>query len=199
MALPSPALPTLVLASSSPYRAELLARLRLPFESHAPDIDETPLPQEQPEELAARLAETKAQIVGAKTSNALVIGSDQVAVLEQQMLGKPKTHERALQQLQAASGRTVFFYTGLCLLNTVTGASKTVVEPFQVRFRQLTEQQIDTYLQREQPYQCAGSFRSEGLGIALIQHLQGNDPNALVGLPLIRLTELLEQAGYPVL
>ncbi|KFI22619.1 Maf family protein [Nitrosococcus oceani] len=199
MNLPSPAPPTLVLASSSPYRAELLARLGLPFEICAPDIDEIPLPQEQPEGLVARLAETKARVVGAKSPNALVIGSDQVAVLGQQILGKPKTHERALQQLRAASGQTVFFYTGLCLVNTLMGEAKTVVEPFQVQFRQLTEQQIDNYLQREQPYQCAGSFRSEGLGIALIQHLQGDDPNALVGLPLIRLTELLEQAGYPVL
>lgn len=199
MTLPSLAPPTLVLASSSPYRADLLERLGLPFETCAPDIDETPLPQEQPEELVARLAETKARVMGAKFSNALVIGSDQVAVLEQQILGKPKTHERALQQLRAASDRTVFFYTGLCLVNTVTGETKTVVEPFQVRFRQLTEQQIACYLQREQPYQCAGSFRSEGLGIALIQYFQGDDPNALVGLPLIRLTELLEQAGCPIL
>lgn len=191
--------PTLVLASSSPYRAALLERLGLPFETCAPHIDETPLPQEQPEELVARLAEAKARAVGAKFPHALVIGSDQVAVLDRHILGKPGTHERALQQLRAASGREVIFYTGLCLFNTTTGEAKTTVEPFRVQFRPLTEKQIEHYLQRERPYQCAGSFQSEGLGITLFKRLQGDDPNTLIGLPLIRLTELLEQESYPVL
>jgi septum formation protein len=191
--------PTLVLASSSPYRAALLERLGLPFKVHSPNIDETPLPQEQPQQLVARLAEAKARDVGTKFPNALVIGSDQTAVLNQHFLGKPETHERALQQLRAASGQEVTFYTGLCLLNTTTGQAKITAEPFQVQFRELTEAQIEHYLQRERPYQCAGSFRAEGLGIALFKRLQGDDPNALIGLPLIRLTELLEQEGYPVL
>jgi septum formation protein len=192
-------LPTLVLASSSPYRAALLERFGLPFEIHSSNIDETPLPQEQPEQLVVRLAEAKARAVGAKFPNALVIGSDQVAILNQNILGKPGTHERALQQLRAASGQEVTFYTGLCLLNTATGHANTTIEPFRVQFRQLTEEQIERYLQREQPYQCAGSFRSEGLGIVLFNRLQGDDPNALIGLPLIRLAELLAQEGYPVL
>lgn len=191
--------PTLVLASSSPYRAALLERLGLPFEACAPNIDETPLPQEPPQALVARLAEAKARAVGAKFSNALTIGSDQVAVLDQRIVGKPGTYQRAWQQLRAAAGREMIFYTGLCLFNTATGKAKTTVELFQVQFRPLTEKQIERYLQREQPYQCAGGFQSEGLGIALFKRLQGEDPNILIGLPLIRLTELLEEEGYPVL
>ncbi|BAW80735.1 septum formation protein Maf [Candidatus Nitrosoglobus terrae] len=192
-------LPTLILASSSPYRAALLKQLGLSFKTHSPDLDETPLPQEPPQQLVARLAEAKARKVGAKLPNALIIGADQVAVLNQSLLGKPGTHERALQQLRAASGQRVIFYTGLCLFNTITGQTRTAIEFFQVEFRQLTETQIEHYLQREKPYQCAGSFRSEGLGIALFKRLQGDDPSALIGLPLIRLTTFLEQEGYPIL
>lgn len=191
--------PTLVLASSSPYRAALLERFGLPFETRSPNIDETPLPQEQPKQLVARLAEAKARTVGAEFSNTLIIGSDQVAVLNQNILGKPGTHQRALQQLRAASGQEVTFYTGLCLLNTTTGQAKIIIEPFRVQFRQLTEEQIERYLQRERPYQCTGSFRAEGLGIVLFKRLQGDDPNALIGLPLIRLAELLAQEDYPIL
>lgn len=191
--------PTLVLASGSPYRAALLERLDVPFETCAPDIDERPLPGETPERLVARLAEAKAQAVHTDFPSALVIGSDQAAVLDRQILGKPGNHARAVQQLLAAAGREVIFYTGLCVFNTRTGRANTAVEPFRVQFRPLTEKQIDHYLQREQPYQCAGSFRAEGLGIALFECLQGDDPNALIGLPLIRLTEMLVQAGYPIL
>jgi septum formation protein len=176
-----------------------LERFGLPFETRSPNIDETPLPQEQPKQLVARLAEAKARAVGAEFSNTLVIGSDQAAVLNQNILGKPGTHQRALQQLRAASGQEVIFYTGLCLLNTTTGQAKITIEPFQVQFRQLTEEQMERYLQRERPYQCTGSFRAEGLGIVLFKRLQGDDPNALIGLPLIRLAELLAQEGYPVL
>jgi septum formation protein len=191
--------PTLVLASSSPSRAALLERLGLPFEIRAPNVNETPLSAEQPEQLVSRLAEAKARAVGIDFSKALVIGADQVALLGQDILGKPGTYERAVQQLRAASGRKVNFYTGLCVLNTATGQTQTRIEIFQVQFRHLTEAQIEHYLQREQPYQCAGSFRSEGLGIALFKHLRGDDPTTLIGLPLIRLTELLAQEGYSVL
>jgi septum formation protein len=191
--------PTLVLASSSPSRAALLERLGLPFEIRAPNVNETPLSAEQPEQLVSRLAEAKARAVGIGFSKALVIGADQVALLGQDILGKPGTYERAVQQLRAASGRKVNFYTGLCVLNTATGQTQTRIEIFQVQFRHLTEAQIEHYLQREQPYQCAGSFRSEGLGIALFKHLRGDDPTTLIGLPLIRLTELLAQEGYSVL
>lgn len=191
--------PILVLASSSPYRAALLKRLGLSFETRSAHIDETPLPQEQPQQLVTRLAEAKARAVGAQFPNALIIGADQVAVLDQHILGKPGTHQQALQQLRAESGREVTFYTGLCLLNTATRRVTITLEPFRVQFRQLTEVKIERYLQREQPYQCAGSFRAEGLGIVLFKRLQGDDPNALIGLPLIRLAEFLEQEGYPVL
>lgn len=190
---------TLVLASSSPYRADLLKRLGLPFETRSPDIDEAPLPGEPPEHLVARLAQAKARTVGATFPKALVIGSDQVAVLDQRILGKPGNHEQAAQQLRAAAGREVVFYTGLCLFNTATGHVNTIVEPFRVQFRPLTGEQIEHYLRREQPYQCAGSFRCESLGIALFERLQGDDPNTLIGLPLIRLTGMLEQEGCPVL
>lgn len=190
---------TLVLASSSPYRADLLKRLGLPFETRSPNIDEISLPGEQPEHLVARLAQAKARAVGAAFPRALVIGSDQVAVLDQHILGKPGNHERAAQQLRAAAGREVIFHTGLCLFNTATGYANTIVEPFRVQFRPLTGEQIEHYLRREQPYQCAGSFRCEGLGIALFERLQGDDPNTLIGLPLIRLTEMLNQEGHPVL
>lgn len=191
--------PTLVLASSSPYRAALLERLGLPFETHFPNINEAPLPGERPEHLVARLAEAKARATGAIFPHALVIGADQAAVLDQFILGKPGNHERAVQQLRAASGREVVFYTGLCVFNTLTERVNITVEPFRVQFRPLTEKQIEHYLQRERPYQCAGSFRCEGLGIVLFKRLQGEDPNTLIGLPLIRLSEILEQEGYPIL
>lgn len=189
----------LILASSSPYRQQLLSRLGLPFEAASPALDETPLAEESPEALVLRLAETKARALAGRFPDARIIGSDQVAVLDGRMLGKAGDHERALAQLQACSGRRVQFLTGLCLLDSQTGLAQTVIEPFSVRFRALSDAQINTYLLREQPYDCAGSFKVEGLGIALFEALEGSDPNALIGLPLIRLIGLLAEAGVDVL
>ncbi len=190
---------TLILASTSPFRRELLARLQLPFTTVAPDVDETPQSDETDRALAARLAHRKAQAIAAKATQALVIGSDQVAVLGSQRLGKPLTHERAVLQLQQASGQVMQFYTGLCLIDSTTGRTQTDVVEFQVVFRQLMLHQIETYLEREQPYQCAGSFKSEGLGIALFERLIGDDPTSLIGLPLIRLVRMLEVEGIAVI
>lgn len=189
----------LVLASTSPFRRELLGKLGLEFATAAPDVDESPQPGESAEALVKRLAEAKARAVAADYPDALIIGSDQVAVLDQRILGKPGSHERAVEQLGAASGKAVTFLTGLCLFDSATGRAQTVVEPFQVVFRDLSTTQIENYLRREQPYNCAGSFKSEGLGIALFRRLEGDDPNALVGLPLIRLTEMLQSEGMDVL
>lgn len=188
-----------ILGSTSPYRKELLERLRLPFETAAPDIDETALNGETPEALVARLARGKAEAVAVKHPGALIIGSDQVATLDGAIIGKPGNHDAATGQLQRASGRTVTFFTGLCLLNAVTGVSQCEVVPFRVTFRSLTAAQIEHYLQREQPYNCAGSFKSEGLGVALFERMDGDDPSALMGLPLIRLTRMLEREGIEVL
>lgn len=189
----------LVLASTSPFRRELLARLGLPFAVQAPDTDESRLPGEDAPTLVARLAQRKAQAVVRHDPMALIIGSDQVAVLDDEIIGKPGHHERAVAQLQRASGRTVIFYTGLCLLDRASGQQQIAVEPFRVLFRQLTPEMIENYLRREQPYHCAGSFKSEGLGIALFERLEGDDPSSLIGLPLIRLTRMLEAAGVKVL
>jgi septum formation protein len=189
----------LILASTSPFRRQLLARLGLPFEVQAPDIDETPLPEEDPQTMVARLAELKAHAIARRESAALVIGSDQVAVLNGQILGKPGGHERAVEQLSRASGKAVLFYTGLCLINSDTGRVRVEVIPYRVVFRLLRREQIENYLRREQPYQCAGSFKSEGLGIALFERLEGEDPSSLIGLPLIRLIRLLETEGVAVL
>ncbi len=189
----------LVLASTSPYRKELLQRLHLPFETISPEVDETRQPGESAESLVARLAEAKARAVAETLHEGLVIGSDQVAVLEGEVLGKPGGHEQAVAQLQNASGKTVRFLTGLCVVNAATGNSQLEVVPFEVEFRTLTPEQIEHYLRREEPYNCAGSFKSEGLGIALFERLRGDDPNALIGLPLIRLTRMLEREGLAVL
>ncbi|MBL8258999.1 MAG: septum formation inhibitor Maf [Candidatus Competibacteraceae bacterium] len=189
----------LVLASTSPFRRELLARLGLPFAARPPEVDESPLPGEAAPALVARLAELKARSVAAREPDALVIGSDQVAVLDGEIVGKPGDHPRAVAQLRRASGRTVVFHTGLCLLDSASGARQVAVERFGVAFRSLTPEMIERYLLREQPYQCAGSFKSEGLGIALFERLDGDDPTSLIGLPLIRLTRMLEAAGFPVL
>ena len=191
--------PSLVLASTSPYRKTLLARLGQPFATVAPGVDERPRDHEPPEQLVRRLAQAKAQAASAAFPDALIIGSDQVAVLEGEILGKPGDHEHAVRQLHRASGRTVDFFTGLCLLNSRTGAVQCDVVPFRVVFRALSAQQIEDYLRREQPYNCAGSFKSEGLGIALFERLQGDDPTALMGLPLIRLSRMLEQEGVKVI
>ncbi len=190
---------TIILASSSPFRQELLKRLQLTFEAIPPNVDEAAKKSEPPLALVARLALAKASEIAKSHPDALIIGSDQVAVLEGQILGKPGSHERASQQLQAASGKRVSFLTGLCLLDSRDGISQQIVVSFDVEFRQLEPTMIETYLQREQPYNCVGSFKSEGLGIALFERLDGEDPTALVGLPLIQLTRMLENVGVCVL
>ncbi len=190
---------SLILASSSPYRRQLLEKLGLAVLQQAPDIDETPRENEQPAETARRLSLAKARALAATHPNALIIASDQVAELEGQALGKPGTPANAKAQLQACSGKTVHFHTGLCLLNTLNHTYQLSVEPFSVNFKTLSEAQIERYIERESPLDCAGSFKSEGLGIALFSSLTGSDPNSLIGLPLIRLTEFLENENYPVL
>lgn len=192
---PLPPPQPLILASTSPYRRALLARLGWAFAVVAPHVDETRQPNESASALVLRLAEAKARAVVAQFPDALIIGSDQVAVLDDAVLGKPHDRATAIRQLEAAAGRCVLFHTGLCVLNAATGLAHTLVEPFRVHFRTLTRQQIENYVDREQPYDCAGSFKSEGLGITLFARLEGDDPNALMGLPLIRLTALLEAAG----
>ncbi len=189
----------LILASSSPYRRALLDKLQLPYTCISPDIDESANPGEPAENLVRRLALEKAQAIARTTPNALIIGSDQVAVLDGEIIGKPLTHDKALRQLLRASGRSVRFVTGLCLLNSNSQHNQIDDIDFRVHFRTLNEEQINRYLTREQPYQCAGSFKAEGLGIALFERLEGDDPNSLIGLPLIRLVSMLENAGVQVL
>lgn len=186
---------TLILGSTSPYRRQLLEKLGLPFLCIAPGADETRLMDETPEAMVARLSHAKATAIGVNHPNALIIGSDQTAVCQGQILGKPGNHENARAQLQAMSGQQVTFHTGLCLFNSASGAFQLEVVPFQVQFRTLSDHEIENYLLREQPYQCAGSFKSEGLGIALFERLVGDDPNSLIGLPLIRLCHMLRQEG----
>lgn len=185
----------LVLASTSPFRRELLARLGMPFETDSPEVDETRRPDEPPQVLVLRLAEAKARAVAPRHPGALIVGSDQVACIDDEVLGKPGDRGGAIAQLERASGRSVLFQTGLCLLDAATGRAQTLVEPFRVHFRSLTRAQIEVYVDRERPFDCAGSFKSEGLGIALFQRLEGEDPTALIGLPLIRLIALLECDG----
>lgn len=187
--------PPLVLASTSPYRRALLERLGLAFDTVRPAVDETRKPGEPPQVLVLRLAEAKARAVAESHPNALIIGSDQVACIDDLVLGKPGDREGAIAQLEQASGRCVVFQTGLCMLDAASGQAQTLVEPFRVHFRMLTRAQIEGYVDREQPFDCAGSFKSEGLGIALFARLDGEDPNALIGLPLIRLISLLENSG----
>ncbi|MBN47676.1 MULTISPECIES: Maf family protein [unclassified Methylophaga] len=190
---------TLILGSSSPFRAELLAKLHLKFITVSPDIDESPLANENPEQLVKRLAEAKARKIAEHYPDSLIIGSDQVAVLNKQIMGKPGNHTKATEQLCAAAGNKVIFITGLALYNAATDKMQSLVDYYEVIFRNLTAEQIDFYLQTEQPYQCAGSFKSEGFGISLFQELRGQDPNSLIGLPLIRLIELLANEGVDVL
>jgi septum formation protein len=192
-------MPQLVLASTSPFRRELLQKLRLAFTTDSPDIDESHHEGETPEQLVARLAEEKAMAVAERQPNSLIIGSDQVAVIDGKILGKPGSHDNAIAQLKTASGRRVTFLTGLCLYNSTTGDSQVEVVPFGVVFRELSESQIENYLKAEQPYNCAGSFKSEALGIALFERLEGEDPNTLIGLPLIRLVRMLEAEGIRVI
>lgn len=191
--------PQIILASSSPFRKALLQRLQLNFDTLSPEVDETAISGESPEALVARLALLKASEVAKDHPNALIIGSDQVAIIDGQILGKPGDHARATAQLQAASGKRVSFLTSLCLLDSRDGQHQVEVVPYGVVFRSLNDTMIEAYLQREQPYQCAGSFKSEGLGITLFEKLEGEDPTALIGLPLIRLTRMLEKAGVSVL
>lgn len=185
----------ILLASSSPYRRELLSRLGLEFEWQSPAIDETPLANEPVEALVLRLAEAKARALRHANPEGLIIGSDQAAVCGEKIVGKPGSFEPALAQLKAASGQSVDFYTGLCLYNGKTGQSRLHCELFRVHFRTLSEAQISRYLHKEQPYDCAGSFKVEGLGISLFKRLEGGDPNSLVGLPLIALVDLLLAEG----
>lgn len=189
----------LVLASTSPYRRELLNRLGLAFETAAPEVDESQLTSETPEALVRRLAEAKTRAVAGRYPGAFIIGSDQVAVIDGEILGKPGAHGAALAQLRRLSGHKVTFLTGLCLLNSATGRVQLDMIPFHVVFRTLSDRMIERYLEREQPYNCAGSFKSEGLGIVLFERLEGDDPTALIGLPLIRLSRMLEAEGLSVL
>jgi len=186
--------PPLILASTSPFRRELLERLDIPFTTAAPEIDESAHPDEKPSALVRRLSEAKARAIGA-TCKGLIIGSDQVATTGDDILGKPGTHEKAVEQLKYLSGKRVCFLTGLCLLNTETDTADVEVVPFTVQFRQLEERQIENYLRADKPYNCAGSFKSEGLGITLFERMEGDDPTALVGLPLIKLTTMLHTSG----
>ena len=190
---------TLILASSSKFRRELLRKLDIPFNSISPKIDEAPLADEKPHETALRLSQEKAKKIGKKHPHALIIGCDQVATLDGTQLGKPMNHQNATKQLQMMRGREVTFHSALCLYNPVTENMQSEVVPYIVRFRQLTDAQIENYLTKEQPYDCAGSAKSESLGIALIDRMIGEDPNALVGLPLIKLVTMLQNEGVAVI
>jgi septum formation protein len=189
----------LILASSSIYRRELLERLQLPFTVVSPDVDETPLPGEAPEDTALRLAQEKARKVGKSHQQALIIGCDQVATQDGLQLGKPLIHDNAVKQLRMMRGRSVTFHSALCLYNASTDSMQAEVVPYIVEFRDLSDAQIENYLHKEQPYHCAGSAKSEGLGIALIAAMQGDDPNALIGLPLITLISMLQNEGVNVI
>ncbi len=191
--------PDLILASTSRYRRELLERLRLPFQIVSPEVDETPEPGEAPAALAQRLALAKARAVAARHRQAVVIGSDQVADLAGEPLGKPGTHARAVQQLQRMRGQTVVFQTAVAVVCEARGFAQAQLAAVRVRFRDLSDAEIETYLRAEQPYDCAGSAKSEGLGIALLEAIDSDDPTALIGLPLIRTCQLIRAAGVDVL
>ncbi len=184
----------LILASTSPFRRELLECLGIDFSTAAPDIDESAHPGEKPSDLVRRLSEAKARAI-VPSHQGLIIGSDQVATTGDDILGKPGTHEKAVEQLKYLSGKCACFYTGLCLLNTETDTADVEVVPYTVYFRQLDDEQIENYLQADKPYNCAGSFKSEGLGITLFERMEGDDPTALIGLPLIKLTTMLRESG----
>ncbi|NYH99546.1 Maf-like protein [Cupriavidus plantarum] len=206
--MPHSSRPLLILGSSSPYRRELLTRLRVPFEVAVPDIDETPLADETPEATALRLARRKAEAIAAQlpgasgasgASGALIIGSDQVCTLDGAQLGKPGDHARALAQLQRMRGRTVTFHSALCLLDGRTGDAQVADIQTRVTFRDLPDAELDAYLRLETPYDVAGSAKVEGLGIALLERVESDDPTALIGLPLIALTGMLRRAGFPLI
>ncbi len=190
--------PLLILGSSSPFRKQVLNSLMVNFETSSPDIDESAREGESPVQLVERLAIEKAQEVAKSHPNALIIGSDQVAMHGDKIVGKPHTHERAVEQLREASGKKIELFTGLALVNAKTGHIQSEVVPFTVHFKDLSEDTIERYLRKEQPYNCAGSVRSEGLGVALFERFDGDDPNALIGLPLIRLVAMLEREGFDV-
>ena len=192
-------LPALVLASSSPYRRQLLSQLGLSFKVHHPDIDESTIPDETARELVSRLATQKALAISADAQGGLIIGSDQVAVQGDKIEGKPRDRQDAIRQLSEASGREITLQTGLALLNSTSGRVQVDVIPYKVRFRKLTLPQIEAYLDVEVPFGCCGSLRADGLGIALLESLTGDDPSALIGLPLIRLVEMLESEGVQVI
>ena len=189
----------LILASSSIYRRELLTRLQLPFTCISPEVDENSLANELPQETALRLAQLKAKKVSLSHPNALIIGCDQVATLDNIQLGKPLNHANASKQLRMMRGREVVFYSALCLYNSITGNMQAEVVPYLVQFRDLSDAQIENYLTKEQPYNCAGSAKSEGLGIAIIEKMTGEDPNALIGLPLIKLVGMLKNENISVI
>lgn len=189
----------LILASTSPFRKTILNKLGINFDTASPETDETALSNETPQELVERLSIAKAKAIADKNKNTLVIGSDQVSVINGEIIGKPHSHKKAVKQLQNASGKTVTFYTGLCLYNSSTQQYQSEVVPFNVVFRTLNNQQIESYLKKEEPYNCAGSFKSEALGIVLFEKLEGDDPNTLMGLPLIRLVTMLEKENFTIL
>ncbi len=189
----------LVLGSTSPFRKALLERLHINFECDSPDIDETPLPDEAVENMVVRLAIAKTQAISARHPDSLIIGSDQSAVLNGEKLTKPGNFENAFKQLTRASGQKITFQTGLCLLNTRTGKIQHSCVPYTVVFKELTASMIENYLHKEEPYNCAGSFKSEALGIALFERFEGSDPNALIGLPLIELVNFLGNEGFSIL
>ena len=189
----------LILASSSPFRRQILDKLQLEYSCLSPDIDESPNGNETPVQLVTRLAVAKAEKIAETESDSLIIGSDQVAVLGDEILGKPHTHENAVKQLQRLSGHRVTFLTGLALINSKSGNIQREAVPFDVVFRTLTDEMIENYLRAEEPYNCAGSFKSEALGVVLFDKLEGDDPNTLIGLPLIRLVRMLENEGVNVL
>jgi len=189
----------LVLASTSPFRKTLLERLQVNFDTFSPNVDETPLQGETAIALVKRLAELKARAAKDSYDNALVIGSDQVCMVEGDIVGKPATHDHAVAQLMRVSGKSIAFHTGLCLFNTHTDRVQVEVVTFTAHFRDLTTQQIENYLQKDRPYNCSGSFKSETLGIALLDKMSGDDPNALIGLPLIRLVRMLENEQFFVI
>ncbi len=188
----------LVLASTSPFRQQLLSKLAMPFVTAQPDCDETPLDNESPQALVMRLAEQKARSCNLNKAS-LVIGSDQVCVIDGKIVGKPHTEEKAIEQLLKQSGKAITFFTGLALYNSETQKAQVICEPFVVHFRELNKEMVESYVKKEQPLNCAGSFKSEGLGISLFERLEGDDPNSLIGLPLIRLIQLLENENFKVL
>lgn len=189
----------LVLGSTSPFRKALLEKLHIDFECDSPDIDETPLKNEPVEKMVVRLAIAKAQAISSRHPDALIIGSDQSAVLNGEKLSKPGNYENAFKQLARASGQKITFQTGLCLLNTSSGNIQSSCIPYTVVFKELTPKMIESYLHKEEPYNCAGSFKSEALGIALFERFEGSDPNSLIGLPLIELVNFLGNEGFSIL